>query len=1350
MNSFSAKTTVKQHAGHNSKDQLEVTEAGTAYKVHSERPHLVSLGSGRLSTAVTLLPLHEGITRIGTPDAKIAQDIIVQGTGVENEHCFIENTTGVITLYPLAKMCAVDGILAAGPTRLSQGSMLCLGRSNYFRFNHPQQAQIMKNAMPDCRISMVPLNFLHELEQSPEYLKMITEAQVKVETPPPVPTPRTTTESRPAARTRPELPKIAGKENHRDSLEQENFLNKVCKFELISRGSPKSPSASTCKTELVKSPEPCINTQIHLGEKLFPRDTLTTRISASVLHGSPDRVYSSCSSNSSSSLTSVSSISSDMSSSRDTGSNKTSTHSSSTSKNIIDSPDLTTSPISSPLKNGTQATHSNGLLMSNGDASLEVLKRNTFEGMDFDFNELTASQQDLTIRHREIVTQRKREQELERLERQRLEEILNMCAEYEQQLEQEKQNCSDFKSTVTNSPLPFQVSQVSSSQSSTAVVTQTPQPATRHIKPPSLLEINLDSSNNEFKDKTDFRSSVSKIKTNGSLTRLSSPNNPLQEGIFGFQNRKGGSSSSNSEDELYTSSENTGTIKRRPGQDSSTSTTSKPPTATAVAVVVPATEAEVKTPSTSVTSLSQNDEIHDAAVLTTAITKCQISPKETFNSADVTNSLNSALTESNVNINCNGLSSHNDESGSSASSTGTLKDHSPRSSVSDNKSMGSGSRTPVNSDSEHSLSPTKSVDRPPSSSGVETSSENSLVNIESNWKRSTKRILKNWESELWRQLGKLKRSKGDLLLRIADLKKQIMDIETQENEAIRELEMEQALLDGEHQTEMSELHREQEIINQLKLKHEEIVEKAALEREKDLELIEIEKQKLRELERKHYETEQLLEACLVEDEDQLLERYQKEQEILDNQRIYFDNLEFEKLESESKYDQEKATIRENILLSQNALLDKYRARQSRLHQIDKQREMLQEVKVNVETLEKNRQKLVEEFRKEKARLTHVECKIQELSQFCSVPVSDEGYDHSERSSDAESEDKIDLVSARKALVDNSDILSTLMPSDLSNSIPRRNSNKQISPGFDTSKGWHTLTEKQNQNPVVEQERRRIEELKRRAADEGRAQWEERKMREANCKSFNSLESEDSSIASSCETPSEKETSLSSDNDHLEKLSELERLLAQAQTEKMHLIDEQVKLRENEMSALQEERLKREELERKLQEESMLRDQLVQQQVQLRERQIQQARPLTRYLPIRNKDFDLRQHIETAGHHLDSCPFVVVTTTSCRGYLQKMGNKFKTWNKRWFLFDRIKRSLLYYSDKNEAKARGGIYFQAIEEVYVDHLRTVKSPNPKLTFCVKTYDRTYYLVAPSAEAMRIWIDVIFTGAEGYHTF
>lgn len=39
---------------------LEVHEAGRALRVQTETPHLVSMGSGRLSTAVTLHPLPEG------------------------------------------------------------------------------------------------------------------------------------------------------------------------------------------------------------------------------------------------------------------------------------------------------------------------------------------------------------------------------------------------------------------------------------------------------------------------------------------------------------------------------------------------------------------------------------------------------------------------------------------------------------------------------------------------------------------------------------------------------------------------------------------------------------------------------------------------------------------------------------------------------------------------------------------------------------------------------------------------------------------------------------------------------------------------------------------------------------------------------------------------------------------------------------------------------------------------------------------------------------------------------------------------------------------------------------------
>lgn len=53
--------------------------------------------------------------------------------------------------------------------------------------------------------------------------------------------------------------------------------------------------------------------------------------------------------------------------------------------------------------------------------------------------------------------------------------------------------------------------------------------------------------------------------------------------------------------------------------------------------------------------------------------------------------------------------------------------------------------------------------------------------------------------------------------------------------------------------------------------------------------------------------------------------------------------------------------------------------------------------------------------------------------------------------------------------------------------------------------------------VIENERRRVEELKRRVADEVKAQWEEKKakeQRDINCASLNSVGSEDSSLTSS--------------------------------------------------------------------------------------------------------------------------------------------------------------------------------------------------------------------------------------------
>ncbi|XP_064292926.1 uncharacterized protein LOC128681249 isoform X2 [Plodia interpunctella] len=141
------------------------------------------------------------------------------------------------------------------------------------------------------------------------------------------------------------------------------------------------------------------------------------------------------------------------------------------------------------------------------------------------------------------------------------------------------------------------------------------------------------------------------------------------------------------------------------------------------------------------------------------------------------------------------------------------------------------------------------------------------------------------------------------------------------------------------------------------------------------------------------------------------------------------------------------------------------------------------------------------------------------------------------------------------------------------------------------------------------------------------------------------------------------------------------------------------------------------------------------------------RPLTRYLPVDRDDFDLRRHVESAGHQLEVCPYVSVSATSCRGYLHKLGATFHTWSKRWFVFDRETKTFIYYWDKSEKKPRGGAYFQVIEEVYLDHGNTSRSPSPQTTFIVKTRQRRYYLMAPSGEAARIWIDVIFTGAQGY---
>ncbi|XP_074191473.1 pleckstrin homology-like domain family B member 1 isoform X13 [Rhinolophus sinicus] len=332
--------------------------------------------------------------------------------------------------------------------------------------------------------------------------------------------------------------------------------------------------------------------------------------------------------------------------------------------------------------------------------------------------------------------------------------------------------------------------------------------------------------------------------------------------------------------------------------------------------------------------------------------------------------------------------------------------------------------------------------------------------------------------------------------------------------------------------------------------------------------------------------------------------------------------------------------------------------------------------------------------------------------------------------------------------------------------------------------------------VIEEQRRRLAELKQKAAAEAQCQWDalhgagpfpagpsgfpplmhhsilhhlpagrERGEDSEHAYDTLSLESSDSmetSISTGGNSACSPDNMSSASGLDVGKIEEMEKMLKEAHVEKSRLMESREREIELRRQALEEERKRREQVERRLQSESARRQQLVEKEVKMREKQFSQARPLTRYLPIRKEDFDLKTHIESSGHGVDTCLHVVLSSKVCRGYLVKMGGKIKSWKKRWFVFDRLKRTLSYYVDKHETKLKGIIYFQAIEEVYYDHLRSAakkrffsftmvtESPNPALTFCVKTHDRLYYMVAPSAEAMRIWMDVIVTGAEGYTQF
>lgn len=106
------------HNGNNPEDDLSIL---------NENPININ------KTSIRIYPLKVGRTKIGSCSNS---DIQIQGIGIEPEHCFIESnqiflndkmvcqeteSLFIVTIYPLAKLCAVDGVLIDKPLVLNTG-----------------------------------------------------------------------------------------------------------------------------------------------------------------------------------------------------------------------------------------------------------------------------------------------------------------------------------------------------------------------------------------------------------------------------------------------------------------------------------------------------------------------------------------------------------------------------------------------------------------------------------------------------------------------------------------------------------------------------------------------------------------------------------------------------------------------------------------------------------------------------------------------------------------------------------------------------------------------------------------------------------------------------------------------------------------------------------------------------------------------------------------------------------------------------------------------------------------------------------------------------------------------------
>ncbi|XP_073771173.1 pleckstrin homology-like domain family B member 2 isoform X11 [Danio rerio] len=570
------------------------------------------------------------------------------------------------------------------------------------------------------------------------------------------------------------------------------------------------------------------------------------------------------------------------------------------------------------------------------------------------------------------------------------------------------------------------------------------------------------------------------------------------------------------------------------------------------------------------------------------------------------------------------------------------------------------------------------------------------------------------DMQLRQEVTRIEEERIQVLNNIEELEQKIRDLDTQMDESIREMEVERALLDGEQEAEVTQLQSDKEMLEQLNEKMGNMEKNSQRNQTQDTEALEAEKKR-------------------------------------------FEDMEFQQLEKESCQDEETESQMQQLLREIAEYQRSVVSRKERLLTLKKQStQITQQAQREKENFLKEKSNLIYMLQRERENLSSLERKYAELTGGQAFPLNPVSMKEHFRTLE-ERRRSNGIKEGGVLLSDNGTPRKRERQSSgtLNSALNRSLSPKPHMPLSQSSSCGSVLPRTLSVNSrdldtrrllkaagqlYLNDERQRMSEMSNRAVSETNVFLEP----------FHYLDNGHNFDTMSVDSTESLETSISAcspDNissastANMAKIEEMERMLREAQAEKHRLLEHRERDMELRRQALEDERRRREELERRLQEETSRRQKLVE----------RESRPLTRYLPVRKDEFDLRGHIEAAGHHPETCFHLAITEKTCRGFLVKMGGKIKTWKKRWFVFDRNRRTLAYYADKHETKMKGVIYFQAIEEVYYDHLKNAhKSPNPSLTFSVKTHDRVYYMVAPSPEAMRIWMDVIVTGAEGYTHF